>query len=139
MFKRRRRDSEGSLYQDCLNESQFSDRDSEISEIDVSHNGNFTPIPTQLGMGLGHVDIATDGAIIGTNGRKSIVVHEFQEHISIPDYPDTDQKGILHFIHYRQDSLKDVGEESSAITRAFQNSHRRYGEHMFYISLTNLL
>ena len=41
----------------------------------------------------------SNGLLVSTNGRHQITVSEVQDHFMIPEYPDTSEDGILHFIH----------------------------------------
>ncbi len=38
---------------------------------------------------------------MATNGSRSVIVHESQEHQVMPYYPHTDAQSILHFIYQR--------------------------------------
>jgi hypothetical protein len=57
-------------------------------------------------------EIDKHGVIISSNGYNKITATEVQEHLIIPDYPDTSNEGIIHFIHSKN-PLQNTSEETS--------------------------
>jgi hypothetical protein len=51
---------------------------------------------------LVEAELESQGVVISSNGPNAVVVHEVQDHLLLPEYPHTDDKGIIHFIHCKQ-------------------------------------
>lgn len=43
--------------------------------------------------------ITEHGAIISSNGRSKVTIGRIVDHPLVPEYPETSDQGIAHFIH----------------------------------------
>ena len=98
------------MYQDCIN---TSDVDScEDDNENISSVGS-TPFTQQSQTG-----IETDGTQVSISSRDAVVAYEVQEHLILPEYPDTDKNGILHIIHASKNPLENVEDTVTVINQA---------------------
>jgi hypothetical protein len=58
-------------------------------------------------------EIDKHGIIISSNGPNKITATEVQEHLIMPDYPDTSNDGIVHFVHSKNPMPEDTSSETS--------------------------
>src|SRR6267378_1276029 len=74
--------------------------------------------PFSVPMCLLHVqpiqtEIGEHGAIISSNGKNKVTITEVQEHLMMPDYPETSNEGVLHFIHSKNPIDQNPSEDRS--------------------------
>jgi hypothetical protein len=101
--------SETSVYQDCIDIYEASDLD---SNKDNEENTSFLgSTPITLG-------IKTDGTQVSISSRDAVIAYEIQEHLILPEYPDTDKNGILHIIHASKNPLENVEDTVTAVNQA---------------------
>lgn len=70
-------------------------------------------------LGLSQTDVSTDGTLISTNRRDTVTAYEVQEHLLIPEYPATDDNGVLHIIHASTNPFQDMPSDSGGINEIF--------------------
>jgi hypothetical protein len=100
------------VYQDCVNAYESSDVDSsEDNEENISSLGSIAF--TQRSQ----TSIETDGTKVSVSSRDAVIAYELQEHLILPEYPDTDEKGILHIIHASKNPLEHVENTVSAVNQ----------------------
>ncbi|KAI9751102.1 MAG: hypothetical protein M1835_001264, partial [Candelina submexicana] len=82
---------------DIENTTEKSDKDEEdiLQDKSIAYE--------QLLMGLDQGSVSRHGIAITSGGRNSVTVSEVQNHGSIPEYPHTSKKGILHFVYIKSD------------------------------------
>ncbi|KAJ5110975.1 hypothetical protein N7532_001510 [Penicillium argentinense] len=111
---RDRSNSQTSVYQDCHDEYQSSDGDScQDSEENTTSLG-----PTST-ISLDQVDVSRDGTIVSGSSRDAVIAYEVQDHLMLPEYPDTDENGVLHIIHVSKNPLQNVESSSREINEIF--------------------
>lgn len=75
-------------------------------------------------------EIDKHGVIISSNGPHKITATEVQEHLIMPDYPDTSNEGIVHFIHSKN-PMENLSEDTSisetSLYQAFTTEMSRVG------------
>lgn len=76
------------------------------------------------------------GAVVSSNGNKSIVVNEVFDHYYVPDYPATAEGGIAHFVHFQKPLLQEGGtqaEHNAVFTRLMSRVCTTYPSYMLSI------
>jgi hypothetical protein len=96
------------LYQDCIDPDQLSDVNSDQDDEENRSNLDSSIAPS-------NASIITGGTKISSSSKDAIITHEVQEHLILPEYPDTDEDGILHIIHASENPLQDIESTSAGV------------------------
>jgi hypothetical protein len=113
LYQRQRSASETSVYQDCTNTYESSDVDSCEDNEENTSSLCSTPFTERNQTG-----IETDGTQVSVSSRDAVIAYEVQEHLILPEYPDTDKNGILHIIHASKNPLENVEDTVTAVNQA---------------------
>jgi hypothetical protein len=54
---------------------------------------------------------------VSGSSRDAVVAYEVQEHLILPEYPDTADNGILHIIHASKNPFENREDTSSNINQ----------------------
>lgn len=112
-----RSNSNASIYQDCVDEHRSSEEDLEQEDNRDQSLVSSTPFSSLIG--LNSANVSANGAKISSNGRENVLAYELQEHLLVPDYPDTDKRGVLHLIHLKRNPLENLSNDENAINEVF--------------------
>jgi hypothetical protein len=95
-------------------ESSSDDEESTEETNQGSSQPSFT-----IGLGFDFINLAAGGLTISSNGPNNVSISEFQDHLTIPEYPHTSGDGILHFVHLTKDPLRGVEQNKNSVGRVF--------------------
>jgi hypothetical protein len=83
----------------------------ENNEENISSLGSNAP--TQLSQ----TGVETDGTKVSGSSRDTMITYEVQEHLILPEYPDTANNGILHIIHASKNLFKNSEDTGSIVNQ----------------------
>ncbi|KAJ5900210.1 uncharacterized protein N7473_004280 [Penicillium subrubescens] len=109
---RERSNSETSVYQDCINIYESADIDS-----DENNEENISSLGSQAFTQLCQTGIEIDGVKVSGSSRDTVIANEIQEHLILPEYPDTDKDGVLHIIHASKNPLQNLEDTTAHVNQ----------------------
>ncbi|KAJ5876477.1 uncharacterized protein N7529_002061 [Penicillium soppii] len=92
--------SDSFFYRDILDNSSVASSDANDIEVSSSNDASSRKVSY----------VRDDGIPISSNGKASVIAHQVDEHILLPGYPKTNDRGILHIIHTPKNPLAGKGQ-----------------------------